>query len=154
MPEDFNTQIEEQSATHHPQNQNHNSFTQTQREADKKMLEIIDTRLHALSATQNRMGMFLLSLCLVIIVETFVLVGFGIWIHYSQSKAQDVIEKHEIEILNSVQGMSDEIEKISVENKSCMERIRKYVWELKESLNLKFSQQRSAENLQEPDGED
>lgn len=72
-------QQEDQNITPYIQPQNQNSIKQEQREADAKLLDIFDKRLDAIGGAQNRMGMFLLALCLVVFLETMALVGVTLW---------------------------------------------------------------------------
>ena len=138
-----------------PQNQNSATVNQEQREADAKLLEIFDKRLDAIGGAQNRMGMFLLTLCLVVFLETVVLVGVTLWHSSALSHMQDSMEKQNTAVLTAVQKMDEEIASVSAESKGCMERVKKYVWELKTALNLKFSQQRSGNVPQQAqDGEE
>lgn len=148
-------QQEDQNITPHIQPQNQNSIKQEQREADARLLEIFDKRLDAIGAAQNRMGMFLLALCLVVFMETAALVGVTIWHSSTLSRMQDSMEKQNAAVLTAVQKMDEEIASVSAESKGCMERVKKYVWELKTALNLKFSQQRSGNVPQQAqDGEE
>ncbi|HJA77529.1 MAG TPA: hypothetical protein H9774_11865 [Candidatus Desulfovibrio gallistercoris] len=62
-----------------PQNQNSASLTQEQREADKRLLDIIDKRLDAMSAVQTRANAYMVALCLLVIIQTATLIGFGVW---------------------------------------------------------------------------
>lgn len=126
-----------------PQNQSNASVRQEQREADARLLEIFDKRLDAIGAAQNRMGMFLLALCLVVFMETAALVGVTIWHSSTLSRMQADMEKHNTALMVAVEKMGEELASVSAESKGCMERVKKYVWELKASLGLKFSQQRS-----------
>ena len=138
-----------------PQNQSNASVRQEQREADARLLEIFDKRLDAIGAAQNRMGMFLLALCLVVFLETMALVGVTLWHSSALSQMQDSMEKQNAAVLTAVQKMDEEIASVSAESKGCMERVKKYVWELKTALNLKFSQQRSGNVPQQAqDGEE
>ncbi|MEQ2654158.1 hypothetical protein AAAU16_06660 [Desulfovibrio piger] len=148
-------QQEDQNITPHIQPQNQNSIKQEQREADAKLLDIFDKRLDAIGGAQNRMGMFLLALCLVVFLETMALVGVTLWHSSALSQMQDSMEKQNTAVLTAVQKMDEEIASISAESKGCMERVKKYVWELKTALNLKFSQQRSGNVPQQAqDGEE
>lgn len=148
-------QQEDQSITPHIQPQNQNSIKQEQREADAKLLDIFDKRLDAIGGAQNRMGMFLLALCLVVFLETMALVGVTLWHSSALSQMQDSMEKQNAAVLTAVQKMDEEIASVSAESKGCMERVKKYVWELKTALNLKFSQQRSGNVPQQAqDGEE
>lgn len=138
-----------------PQNQSSSTIKQEQREADSRLLDIFDKRLDAIGGAQNRMGMFLLTLCLVVFVETVALVGVTLWHSSALSQMQDSMEKQNAAVLTAVQKMDEEIASVSAESKGCMERVKKYVWELKTALNLKFSQQRSGNNPQQAqDGEE
>lgn len=138
-----------------PQNQSNASVRQEQREADARLLEIFDKRLDAIGAAQNRMGMFLLALCLVVFLETMALVGVTLWHSSALSQMQDSMEKQNAAVLTAVQKVDEEIASVSAESKGCMERVKKYVWELKTALNLKFSQQRSGNVPQQAqDGEE
>lgn len=148
-------QQEDQNITPHIQPQNQNSIKQEQREADAKLLDIFDKRLDAIGGAQNRMGMFLLALCLVVFLETMALVGVTLWHSSALSQMQDSMEKQNAAVLTAVQKMDEEIASVSAESKGCMERVKKYVWELKTALNLKFSQQRSGNGPQQAqDGEE
>lgn len=148
-------QQEDQNITPHIQPQNQNSIKQEQREADAKLLDIFDKRLDAIGGAQNRMGMFLLALCLVVFLETMALVGGTLWHSSALSQMQDSMEKQNAAVLTAVQKMDEEIASVSAESKGCMERVKKYVWELKTALNLKFSQQRSGNVPQQAqDGEE
>jgi hypothetical protein len=148
-------QQEDQNITPHIQPQNQNSIKQEQREADAKLLDIFDKRLDAIGGAQNRMGMFLLALCLVVFLETIALVGVTLWHSSALSQMQDSMEKQNAAVLTAVQKMDEEIASVSAESKGCMERVKKYVWELKTALNLKFSQQRSGNVPQQAqDGEE
>lgn len=148
-------QQEDQNITPHIQPQNQNSIKQEQREADAKLLDIFDKRLDAIGGAQNRMGMFLLALCLVVFLEIMALVGVTLWHSSALSQMQDSMEKQNAAVLTAVQKMDEEIASISAESKGCMERVKKYVWELKTALNLKFSQQRSGNVPQQAqDGEE
>lgn len=148
-------QQEDQNITPHIQPQNQNSIKQEQREADAKLLDIFDKRLDAIGGAQNRMGMFLLALCLVVFLETMALVGVTLWHSSALSQMQDSMEKQNAAVLTAVQKMDEEIASVSAESKGCMERVKKYVWELKTALNLKFSQQRSGNVPQQAqDGEE
>lgn len=148
-------QQEDQNITPHIQPQNQNSIKQEQREADAKLLDIFDKRLDAIGGAQNRMGMFLLALCLVVFLETMALVGVTLWHSSAISQMQDSMEKQNAAVLTAVQKMDEEIASVSAESKGCMERVKKYVWELKTALNLKFSQQRSGNVPQQAqDGEE
>lgn len=148
-------QQEDQNITPHIQPQNQNSIKQEQREADAKLLDIFDKRLDAIGGAQNRMGMFLLALCLVGFLETMALVGVTLWHSSALSQMQDSMEKQNAAVLTAVQKMDEEIASVSAESKGCMERVKKYVWELKTALNLKFSQQRSGNVPQQAqDGEE
>lgn len=148
-------QQEEQNITPQIQPQNQNSIKQEQREADAKLLDIFDKRLDAIGGSQNRMGMFLLALCLVVFLETMALVGVTLWHSSALSQMQDSMEKQNAAVLTAVQKMDEEIASVSAESKGCMERVKKYVWELKTALNLKFSQQRSGNVPQQAqDGEE
>ena len=148
-------QQEDQNITPHIQPQNQNSIKQEQREADAKFLDIFDKRLDAIGGAQNRMGMFLLALCLVVFLETMALVGVTLWHSSALSQMQDSMEKQNAAVLTAVQKMDEEIASVSAESKGCMERVKKYVWELKTALNLKFSQQRSGNVPQQAqDGEE
>ena len=148
-------QQEDQNITPHIQPQNQNSTKQEQREADAKLLDIFDKRLDAIGGAQNRMGMFLLALCLVVFLETMALVGVTLWHSSALSQMQDSMEKQNAAVLTAVQKMDEEIASVSAESKGCMERVKKYVWELKTALNLKFSQQRSGNVPQQAqDGEE
>lgn len=148
-------QREDQNITPHIQPQNQNSIKQEQREADAKLLDIFDKRLDAIGGAQNRMGMFLLALCLVVFLETMALVGVTLWHSSALSQMQDSMEKQNAAVLTAVQKMDEEIASVSAESKGCMERVKKYVWELKTALNLKFSQQRSGNVPQQAqDGEE
>ena len=44
-----------------------------------------------------------------------------------------------------IEKIDAELASVGTESKACMERVRKYVWELKAALGLKFSQQRGAQ---------
>lgn len=132
-----------------PQNQSNASVRQEQREADARLLEIFDKRLDAIGAAQNRMGMFLLALCLVVFMETAALVGVTIWHSSTLSRMQADMEKHNTALMVAVEKMGEELASVSAESKGCMERIKKYVWELKASLGLKFSQQRGGTDPQQ-----
>lgn len=148
-------QQEDQNIAPHIQPQNQNSIKQEQREADAKLLDIFDKRLDAIGGAQNRMGMFLLALCLVVFLETMALVGVTLWHSSALSQMQDSMEKQNAAVLTAVQKMDEEIASVSAESKGCMERVKKYVWELKAALNLKFSQQRSGNVPQQAqDGEE
>lgn len=148
-------QQEDQNITPHIQPQNQNSIKQEQREADAKLLDIFDKRLDAIGGAQNRMGMFLLALFLVVFLETMALVGVTLWHSSALSQMQDSMEKQNAAVLTAVQKMDEEIASVSAESKGCMERVKKYVWELKTALNLKFSQQRSGNVPQQAqDGEE
>lgn len=138
-----------------PQNQSSSTIRQEQREADSRLLDIFDKRLDAIGGAQNRMGMFLLALCLVVFLETMALVGVTLWHSSALSQMQDSMEKQNAAVLTAVQKMDEEIASVSAESKGCMERVKKYVWELKTALNLKFSQQRSGNGPQQAqDGEE
>lgn len=155
MAGDTLQQQEDQNITPHIQPQNQNSIKQEQREADAKLLDIFDKRLDAIGGAQNRMGMFLLALCLVVFLETMALVGVTLWHSSALSQMQDSMEKQNAAVLTAVQKMDEEIASVSAESKGCMERVKKYVWELKTALNLKFSQQRSGNVPQQAqDGEE
>lgn len=155
MAGDTLQQQEDQNITPHIQPQNQNSIKQEQREADAKLLDIFDKRLDAIGGAQNRMGMFLLALCLVVFLETMALVGVTLWHSSALSQMQDSMEKQNAAVLTAVQKMDEEIASVSAESKGCMERVKKYVWELKTALNLKFSQQRSGNDPQQAqDGEE
>ena len=148
-------QQEDQNIPPHIQPQNQNSIKQEQREADAKLLDIFDKRLDAIGGAQNRMGMFLLALCLVVFLETMALVGVTLWHSSALSQMQVSMEKQNAAVLTAVQKMDEEIASVSAESKGCMERVKKYVWELKTALNLKFSQQRSGNVPQQAqDGEE
>ena len=67
-----------------PQNQNSASLTQEQREADKRLLDIIDKRLDAMSAVQTRANAYMVALCLLIIIQIATLIGFGVWTGFTQ----------------------------------------------------------------------
>lgn len=155
MSNELMQQQEDQNITPHIQPQNQNSIKQEQREADAKLLDIFDKRLDAIGGAQNRMGMFLLALCLVVFLETMALVGVTLWHSSALSQMQDSMEKQNAAVLTAVQKMDEEIASVSAESKGCMERVKKYVWELKTALNLKFSQQRSGNVPQQAqDGEE
>lgn len=132
-----------------PQNQSSSTIKQEQREADSRLLDIFDKRLDAIGGAQNRMGMFLLTLCLVVFVETVALVGVTLWHSSALSQMQDSMEKQNAAVLTAVEKMGEELASVSAESKVCMERIKKYVWELKASLGLKFSQQRGGTDPQQ-----
>lgn len=138
-----------------PQNQNSATVKQEQREADNRLLDIISNQLHALGAAVNRTGMFLLALCLVVVMETAALVGVTLWHNSAISQMQADMEKQHVVVMTAMQKMDSELSSVSAESKGCMERVKKYVWELKTALNLKFSQQRSGNDPQQAqDGED
>lgn len=155
MSNELMQQQEDQNITPHIQPQNQNSIKQEQREADAKLLDIFDKRLDAIGGAQNRMGMFLLALCLVVFVETMALVGVTLWHSSAISQMQDSMEKQNAAVLTAVQKMDEEIASVSAESKGCMERVKKYAWELKTALHLKFSQERSGASPQQAqDGEE
>lgn len=136
-----------------PQNQNSASLTQEQREADKRLLDIIDKRLDAMSAVQTRANAYMVALCLLVIIQTATLIGFGVWTGFTTYWTQSAIEKHEAAVMAKVEKMEAELASAGTESRECMERVRKYVWELKTALGLKFSQQRGAQQQAE-DGEE
>lgn len=136
-----------------PQNQNSASLKQEQREADKRLLDIIDKRLDAISAVQTRANSYMLALCLLIIIQIATLVGFGVWTGFTAYWTQSAIERHENAVMAKIENIDAELASVGTESKACMERVRKYVWELKAALGLKFSQQRGAQPQAE-DGEE
>ena len=155
MEEELRQEEQEQIRQGQPQNQNSAHNTVEQREADNRLLDIVSNQLHALGAAVNRTGMFLLALCLVVVMETAALIGVTLWHSSAISRMQDSMEKQNAAVLTAVQKMDEEIASVSAESKVCMERVKKYVWELKTALNLKFSQQRSGNVPQQAqDGEE
>lgn len=138
-----------------PQNQNSATVKQEQREADNRLLDIVSNQLHALGAAVNRTGMFLLALCLVVVMETAALIGVTLWHSSAISRMQAEMERQHVVVMTAMQKMDSELSSVSTESKGCMERVKKYVWELKTALNLKFSQQRSGNVPQQAqDGEE
>lgn len=136
-----------------PQNQNSASVTQTSSPSDPRLVEIIDNRIAQMAAVQTRANAYMVALCLLVIIQTATLIGFGVWTGFTTYWTQSAIEKHEAAVIAKVEKMEAELASAGTESRECMERVRKYVWELKTALGLKFSQQRGAQQQAE-DGEE
>lgn len=136
-----------------PQNQNSASVTQTSSPSDPRLVEIIDNRIAQMAAVQTRANAYMVALCLLVIIQTATLVGFGVWTGFTTYWTQSAIEKHEAAVMAKVEKMDAELASAGTESRACMERVKKYVWELKTALGLKFSQQRGAQPQAE-DGEE
>lgn len=143
MEENLRQEEQEQIRKGQPKNQNSAHNTVEQREADNRLLDIVSNQLHALGAAVNRTGMFLLALCLVVVMETAALIGVTLWHSSAISRMQAEMERQHVVVMTAMQKMDSELSSVSTESKGCMERVKKYVWELKAALDLKFSQQRS-----------
>lgn len=126
-------------------NNQQNNITTTTGELDRSLLAMCNGQLRALASTINRLST---GIIVVGITCVFVIV----WTHQAQNVFMDEMRQrvamleasqktHAMEVLTATKAAGEQAERAS-----------KHVWELKRALNLKFSQERSAEAAQDGEG--
>ena len=93
---------------------NNNTLSVQSGEANNKLLEIVGGQLHMLAREQSRMFLGFVVLTLVVLASTA-------WLTWRLERLEDIF----------------------MQQATLAEQAKKSVWELKKSLNLKFSDERS-----------
>lgn len=138
-------EFEDDAKTSRQNTTQQNNVTTTTGELDKNLLAMCNGQLRALANTVNKLSTGIL-------VVGIICMGMLAWMHQAQSQFLDDMRQrvammesmqkaHAQEVLAAVKGAEDSAARAS-----------KHVWELKQALKLKFSQDRSAGAAQ--DGEE
>lgn len=124
---------------------NHQQNVQNTGELDRRLIEMCNGQIRALANTVNKMSTLIL-------LAGVILLWWMAWSNHNQTIFLDEMRTRlaaqEAAHRNAIQELLQRVESAE----SHAERASKHVWELKHALNLKFSQQRSAEAAR--DGED
>lgn len=119
--------------------------TQVTGELNRNLLSMCSGQLRALANAVNKLSTGIL-------LAGVIILGWIAWTQHSQSLFMDEMRMRiaalEAAQRNAIQEILQRVESAEAH----AERTSKHVWELKHALNLKFSQQRSAEAAQ--DGEE
>lgn len=126
-------------------NNQQNNVTTTTEELDRSLLAMCNGQLRALASTINRLstGIIVVGITCVFVIA---------WTHQAQNVFMDEMRQRVAMLEASQKTHAMEVLAATKAAEERAERTSKHVWELKRALNLKFSQERSAEAAQ--DGEE
>lgn len=126
------------SGQQHSHQETTTSNSTVQRELDHRLLEICNGQLLALGTTVNR-------LTTAIIVAALVCAGMLFWTYQMQSMFREEMIRRITVLEENQKAQAQETIQALKLTEGYSERASKHVWELKQALKLKFSQERSAE---------
>lgn len=114
------------------------SNSTVQRELDHRLLEICNGQLLALGTTVNK-------LTTAIIVVGLICAGMLFWMFQMQNIFREEMIRRITALEENQKAQAQETIKALKSSEGYSERASKHVWELKQALKLRFSQERSAE---------
>lgn len=119
-------------------NNQQNNITTTTRELDRSLLAMCNGQLRALASTINRLstGIIVVGITCVFVIA---------WTHQAQNVFMDEMRQRVAMLEASQKTHAMEVLAATKAAEEQAARTSKNVWELKRALNLKFSQERSAE---------
>lgn len=117
---------------------NNQHVTQVTGELDRNLLSIFNGQLRALASTINKLSTGFL-------VVGILCMGMQAWTYQAQSVFLDDMRQRVAMLEASQKTHAMEVLAATKAAEEHAERTSKHVWELKRALNLKFSQDRSAE---------
>lgn len=112
--------------------------TQVTGELNRNLLSMCSGQLRALANTVNKLSTGIL-------VVGIICMGMLAWIHQAQSQFLDDMRQRVAMMESAQKAHAQEVIAAVEETKANSARASKHVWELKQALKLKFSQERSAE---------
>ena len=138
-------EFEDDAKTSRQNSTQQNNVTTTTGELDKNLLAMCNGQIRALANTVNKLSTGIL-------VVGIICMGMLAWMHQAQIQFLDDMRQRVAMMESAQKAHAQEVIAAVEETEANSARASKHVWELKQALRLKFSQERSAGAAQ--DGEE